>query len=963
MTTEPTPASLRRRQYRVVDFGDIKEHARNAFGTPVSARTLRPSVDFDRWFPPGGRVAVLGVRIATDDDLAVLTRFVVDPAFRGGCDLLIWADKDPSSFADGRRDEDFAAAWTLDRLRFVLNRYSARRIDDALPPLTPIEERLLTALRARGLRPMVQFGVDPFRVDFAFPDRRLAIEADGRDWHDAIRDDQRDRALQARGWQVLHLSGSDIHRDPAGCTTTVLTLYEMLPAQLNLSDSLERRPSWWRRLLRLVQGKRVASDPAATYVAEPGLLGRHSQLDTPQQAAVDASDGVTQIIAPAGSGKTTVLVERVVELLARGVPANRILCATFNRSAREELRERLTRAGVPTVVDVHTFHSLGRHILDTDRRLPAEKVSFAWGEWRKLAGQVANEPGMTFLDAAEASDWVSRFKLVNLATPEQLADDAKNPQEATARRIYALYEEELARRDGWDFDDLIFKSATYLRDDTEARRRWQDRWWCVLVDEYQDIEPAQELLIRIVAAPHDCLFVVGDEDQCIYAWRRANVERIVELDKIYPTLERVLLTQNYRSARGIVTAADTLIRHNTIRFPKSIAAARTAPGTVIALGFEDPALELQSTVAWLQQQGDTTAAAVLARTAAQLRELAMACLDAGVPITAHQRVLRSSVAEQAVLAHLVVCFDPNDASPEDVITAFRYPNRYLPNGAASQVVEGRRRARTFMTIAAGLPRLEPWRASKLHEAAPLYDTLAGLQDTSSVMRFLRQDMGLDNHFTSRDQMTPTDNEGRDALDTLTKLAEGVTIRELTDLLRERRDRLAAARTGDGFELTTIHGAKGKEWRCVTLFGADAKVMPHQRALQDAPDEDALASVWEDERRLAYVAYTRARDQLRVTWTKTPSSFHGEAGLTGPAKGPIAQPQTTSRRQPTPTSAGPARPGTNPHSPRPAPRQAHAKYPSTCSGCRRLINTGDAIAHNGTRWVHAPCVGLPSPPPF
>jgi superfamily I DNA/RNA helicase/very-short-patch-repair endonuclease len=970
VTEEPTRRLLRREGYTPVPFADVQQVAARVLATRPQDRDLRPLWDWKEWFPSGGRTAVLGVRLRTADDLKVVTRFVLDPAFRTGCDLLVWANLELDlSGPAWREDPDFGFSWTLDRFRYVVERYAARRVDDGLPPLTPIEDRLLRAMREHGLRPLVQHGIGPFRVDFALPERRLAIEADGREWHDAVRDRRRDEELAALGWEVLRFSGSDIHRAADRCADTVARRHAELARVPTLTPSIDRRPSWWQRLLAsLVPRRRLAAEERAHYSVEDAAIPAvavHDVLDPEQLAAVRAGDGVTQVIAPAGSGKTRVLVERVQELLARGVPPNRVLCTTFNRAARDELRERLERAGVSALVDVHTFHSLGRHVLITEEQLPGTRVALTWGEWRKLAGEIASEDGMTFLDAPDASSAVSNFKLGQLIAPGEHPGPARTDEERAARRIYERYEAELDLRNGWDFDDLIFRAVRLLRAQPDVRRRWQQRWWCVLVDEYQDIEPAQELLVQTLAAPHDCLLVVGDEDQCIYAWRRASVERIVELDKAFPTLERVVLQRNYRSGRTIVEAADRLIQHNTIRFPKAITAALPQTGRVETCPFEGVQEEVEATVSWLREQPDHRSAAILARTAAVLREVAMACLDAEVPIQADERVLRASSAEGAVLAYLLISHEPTEATPDDVVTAFRYPNRYLPDQLAGRVLQARRRDKPFQEVIADLPRLETWRLKALQQAAPLLDKLAETADAAAAVALLRRDLLLDQHFASRDQLTPTDNDGRDALEELTRLAteEGATAM-LLSRLRRRRDRLDAAQGGDGFELTTIHGAKGREWPNVALIGADDDVMPHRRALDDADDEDARRRVWEDERRLAYVAYTRAKDHLRVSWSKAPSPFHAEAQLTPNLVADNNISAAGLRRQATdwtPPNPPPAR-GTAGVD-RPPGTSTAAKYPGTCRTCRRPIAVGDGIVRHGTAWVHDACTDSPTPAPF
>jgi hypothetical protein len=332
-----------------------------------------------------------------------------------------------------------------------------------------------------------------------------------------------------------------------------------------------------RAALRLFQG------------ARPNDGGSHSEamLDAEQRRAVDAGDGVVQVVAPAGSGKTAVLVGRVCELLRRGVRPDRILCTTFNRDARLELRDRLEAAGV-SAVQARTFHSVGMWLMGEEGLLRPGGVrgQLSLGQWRRLATIAARDEGH-WIDPADARAVISSIKLGRLATPAEFRREMGRDEDGPAlARMYELYERQLSEERVHDFDDLVLVAVRALREDGELRERWQERFEQVLVDEYQDIEPAQELLVRILAAPHDGFFCVGDEDQTLYGWRRASVRRILELDVAYPGLERIALAHNYRCPREVVEASRRLIEHNRIRFPKAILAGdarteRTTPVLVL----------------------------------------------------------------------------------------------------------------------------------------------------------------------------------------------------------------------------------------------------------------------------------------------------------------------------------------------------------------------------------------------
>ena len=376
------------------------------------------------------------------------------------------------------------------------------------------------------------------------------------------------------------------------------------PASVEVPDPVPRWRRWWSRLSR--SGNGTADD---------------ERLDPQQMAAVRAGDGVVQIIAPAGSGKTTVLIRRVRELRDRGTPPENILCMSFNRNAKEEMAERLERAGL-SGVEVRSFHGMGREILERERRLRANLGELPEADLQTLLDRTspvadARDGG---LSCAAARDLISGFKLADMLPPER----AGHP-------LYSAYEDELRRRNQLDFDDLIARSVRLLQGDVDVRRRWQHRFHRVLVDEYQDIEPAQALLVGILAAPQDSLFCVGDEDQCIYAWRRATVERIIELDQVYPGLERYALIRNYRCGSRITKASRRLVQHNLVRFRKPLLAGSSNRGSITAVGTLDRPAGARL-VAWALSDAEPGATAVLARTDRLLREVRSACDRDGVSL-------------------------------------------------------------------------------------------------------------------------------------------------------------------------------------------------------------------------------------------------------------------------------------------------------------------------------------------
>ena len=362
------------------------------------------------------------------------------------------------------------------------------------------------------------------------------------------------------------------------------------------------RHRWWRRLI----------PGGDTHPAE-------ERLDAQQLAAVRAGDGVVQVIAPAGSGKTTVLIRRVRELQGRGTPPEGILCMSFNRDAKEEIGRRLAAADLEGVV-VRSFHGMGREILRDEGRLRPELGELPDSVMEELLGRLPPLADERQLTVPEARNLVSDFKLARMMTP----DEADHP-------LFTAYQAELERRRQLDFDDLIAASVRLLQTDPAVRRRWQGRFLRVLVDEYQDIEPAQALLVGLLAAPQDSLFCVGDEDQCIYAWRRATVQRIIELDQVYPGLERHALEHNYRCGRRITAASRRLIQHNQVRFRKPLRSGSPLPGRIDAVATADRKAGARL-AAWLLSDAAPGKTALLARTDNLLAEVRLACRRARISL-------------------------------------------------------------------------------------------------------------------------------------------------------------------------------------------------------------------------------------------------------------------------------------------------------------------------------------------
>jgi DNA helicase II / ATP-dependent DNA helicase PcrA len=526
-------------------------------------------------------------------------------------------------------------------------------------------------------------------------------------------------------------------------------------------------------------------------------------LDEEQRAAAILPDGPAQIIAPAGSGKTTTMVARLAVLLSRGVAPGRICVVTFNRDAAHDLAARVARRLGPqvpdaTAIEIRTLHALARQVLldaGEGSKLVADRLPLLRAARRRHA---AADALLSLPDAVQLDTWLSAWKI-----------ERREPPEA-ARPILETYADLLRARGAVDFDDLVVRAGDLLETDPRLRFRWQSRFLHVCVDEFQDVDAAQLRLVRLLAAPEDNLFVVGDDDQTIYAWRLADVRRILRFSADYPRARRVMLATNYRCPRAIIEASARMVAANRERFDKPIRAPTNAPrvdGAVSA--WSTSSRDWPDAMARFAAREDAAGRTLcfLARTRAELTPILLALVRAGVR---HTTAVPPLVESEAVV---------------------------------------------------GL--IEAARASDDRDH-PFH-----------VLRRLRAIRGWDRGTPSGDLLSDDEHAALDALAGWT--AGFPTTDAFVAAYDAARARLAALRDPDApVELATAHGSKGREWETVVLIGFEADRMPNRRSLVGAEDPDRAM---EEERRLAYVALTRATRQLILAFDRTrPSPFLAEMGF-------------------------------------------------------------------------------------
>src|SRR5689334_23185912 len=615
-----------------------------------------------------------------------------------------------------------------------------------------------------------------------------------------------------------------------------------------------------------------------------------SQLNEQQREAVLATEGPLLILAGAGSGKTRVIAHRIAYLISeKNVPYWNILAVTFTNKAAEEMRSRVQRLlrdrERSTLPLVSTFHSLCVRILRQDIEKLNDKYTrrftiYDQDDSQRLIKQSIKELGYDekYLGARATQSAISSAKNRGEDT-EAFAARAEYVDErrAAMARVYKMYEDRLHANNALDFDDLLIKTVRLLKDVGEIREKYNNKFRYILVDEYQDTNSLQFALISLLTEKQQNICVVGDEDQSIYKWRGADISNILNFEKHFPNTRTIRLEQNYRSTQTILDVAGAVVKHNLQRKGKNLWTSNPRGGRV---GYYQ-ALDAEAEARWVagkilehRRNEPELRAAVLYRTNSQSRVFEEAMRRATLPyniIGGFSFYERMEVRD--VIAYLKLALNPNDS-----IALQRVINS-PPRGIGKTTIdEIERRARDYAlswweTIAVIVEQPENLGSraiSALKSFRRIVNQLAELSDpeknsdstspVSDVVRAAIIETGYE--LSLRSERTDEAEGRRENLEELVNAAVDYDDQGIEGL-REFIDHSALVSDQDDYKrdapvtLMTIHSAKGLEFPLVFVVGLEDGLFPHSRSANDPED-------LEEERRLAYVAMTRAERYLYVT---------------------------------------------------------------------------------------------------
>ena len=623
-----------------------------------------------------------------------------------------------------------------------------------------------------------------------------------------------------------------------------------------------------------------------------------SQLNPQQREAVTTGDGPLLILAGAGSGKTRVIANRIAYLIAeRGVWPRNILAVTFTNKAAEEMRNRVGKLleglEIGSAPLISTFHSLCVRILRRD--IEALNAGYTRSftiydqdDTVRLTRNCIRDLGM------DDKQLTPRSVQAAISAAKNRGDDAESfsakaqfvdERRASIARVFQLYEERLQKNNALDFDDLLIKTVRLLRDVSEVRERYNDRFRYLLVDEYQDTNQLQFALIRLLTEKQQNICVVGDPDQSIYRWRGADITNILKFEEHFPSAKVIRLEENYRSTQNILDIASGVIKHNVERKEKALWTENPAGEKIRYYQALDAESEARFVAAKIEEHlrpDPDIRAAVLYRTNSQSRVFEEAMRRAGL---AYNIVGGFSFYERMevrdIIAYLKLAMNPHDSialqrvintpprgigkvTLDEIETHARTAGISYWDAISDLLADGDRLSPRAITSLGNFQRIVRDLGAKMQAlTAPDESSDQQIESTSPVSDLVKAAI-LDTGYENALKAEATD-EAEARLENLQELVNAAVDYDEQGItgIRDFIDHSALVADTDQYKadvpvtLMTAHSAKGLEFPLVFIVGLEDGLFPHSRSLSDASDI-------EEERRLCYVAMTRAERFLYIT---------------------------------------------------------------------------------------------------
>lgn len=584
-----------------------------------------------------------------------------------------------------------------------------------------------------------------------------------------------------------------------------------------------------------------------------------------QYKAITYGAGPMLVLAGPGSGKTFTVTQRIKYLIEHhNVRPEDILVITFTKAAAKEMQERFIRLNDQKShpVNFGTFHAIFFQILRYTYRFTAENIIRERDKYRLLSEIITGEIDKNKDTLERLLSEISKVKNSGMH-PQDFQSEIVSQAEFV--HLFDTYKKEMNRHRLLDFDDMVLLCHDLLVSRPDTLKRWQQRFQYILIDEFQDINPLQYEVVKMLAKPQDNLFVVGDDDQSIYGFRGSNPEIMLNFTKNYPSAQQVVLNVNYRSKRDIVQTADRLIGHNKTRFQKEIEAENVQTDGVKVYSFCSKLKQAEGIAALIKQYMQQPDAsyhdiAILFRTNSHTVYTADRLMQEGIPFTMKEKpknIYDSTIAKDIVSYIRYALYGEN---LEDFFRIMNRPVRYIKRSTVpiqsfemQELIENNKNADYV-----------------IHNIIQLYGQLTFIKSLNpfSAVNFIRRGVGYDDFVKKQAQ-----EHGRDAsreleeLEELQQVAKGFeTLKEWLEhiesydaVMQESIRQESSMGQIDAVNIVTMHASKGLEWKIVILPDVNEGVVPHKKAVTDEE--------LEEERRMFYVAMTRAKERLFIFYVQ------------------------------------------------------------------------------------------------
>lgn len=598
-------------------------------------------------------------------------------------------------------------------------------------------------------------------------------------------------------------------------------------------------------------------------------------LNPYQCKAVEQTEGPVLILAGAGAGKTKTITYRIAHLINKGIEPQRILAVTFTNKAANEMRDRVNQLLIenskfnkPTEVQgrpfIRTFHSLGVFLLRENHKLLGLQKSFSIldrSDSKKIVKNALKKEGYDPKehDPAKIISIISKQKGDMVTAEEYLDKDNNHYRAEMISRVWKVYDKEVRNNNSLDFDDLLVETVKLLQN-SEVRKRYQDFWQYIHVDEYQDTNEVQYQITKILAEKHKNICVVGDVDQNIYSWRGATIKNIMNFETDYRDVQEIVLEENYRSTANILNAANDIISKNTVRKEKNLF-TKNPEGDKITV--------YQALDEYDEATFATNKAQELINSGFKPNEIAFLYRANYQSRVIEEVALRNKLPHQVIGTRF---FDRKEV--KDVISYIKTALNEKDFTSLSRIINTPARGIGKVTLLKIYEDREgdlpPNAQSKILGFRKLLKKIRDQileKKPSEVIQFVVKESGFEKKFQ---------NDGEDGLERLQNIKELASLAKKYDAIENPMEKfledVALATDQDelekdegGVKLMTVHAAKGLEFDYVFVTGLEQGLFPMQRDGEKVEDQ-------EEERRLFYVAVTRARKKLFLTWTNFRTIF-------------------------------------------------------------------------------------------